>query len=209
MVNGDTKVDTQPAARAVPLSRYLLFFVIAAIGCATDLLTKTAVFQWRGMPGESPIWWIWDGLFGIETALNTGALFGLGQNRVLLFAAFSFVALAGILIWLAWAKAGHDLLLTIVLACVTGGILGNLNDRLGLWEPTSLNHEAPAAVWPEYAVRDWIRFSYGEHVWPNFNIADCLLVFGASMLVWHSFRAPKPTPASAPSSPPMSAIKGS
>jgi signal peptidase II len=210
MVDGQTKVENPPSAKAVPVSRYFLFVTIAIVGCAADLLTKSAIFRWRGMPGESPIWWIWDGIFGIETALNTGALFGIGQNKVLFFAAFSFLALAGILVWFSWAKAGRDLFLTIVLACVTGGILGNLNDRLGFWEPTSLSPEAgPMVIWPEHAVRDWIRLSYGEHVWPNFNVADCLLVVGASMLVWHSFRAPKTAPSSASRSTTMSAVKGS
>jgi len=192
MVNGETKVEDHSVATPVPASRYLLFVVIAVLGCGVDLMTKSVVFQWRGMPGESPIWWIWDDLFGIETALNTGALFGLGQNMVFIFAVFSVFALVGIVYWFAWAKAGRDLLLTVVLACVTGGILGNLNDRLGLWLPTSRYPEATQTViWPDHAVRDWIRLSYGEHVWPNFNIADCLLVFGATMLVCHSFRAPR------------------
>jgi lipoprotein signal peptidase len=40
-----------------------------------------------------------------------------------------------------------------------------------------------------FAVRDWIRFSYGSFVWPNFNIADSLLVCSAIYLVWYSFRS--------------------
>ena len=134
----------------------------------------------------------------------------MGQDKVLFFAVFSLIALVGVLYWFAMAKAGRDLLLTIVLACVTGGILGNLNDRLGLWEPTSLYPLAgQAAVWPEHAVRDWIRLSYRDHVWPNFNVADCLLVFGASMLVLHSFRSPKSAATAVPSPQAVSAVKGS
>ena len=69
---------------------------------------------------------------------------------------------------------------------VTGGILGNLYDRLGLWS---------TAADRVHAVRDWILISYGGydlpvlgHSWPNFNIADSLLVCGAGMLFWHAFR---------------------
>jgi signal peptidase II len=32
-------------------------------------------------------------------------------------------------------------------------------------------------------VRDWILLRYGNYTWPNFNIADSLLVCGAVMLL--------------------------
>jgi signal peptidase II len=116
----------------------------------------------------------------VETALNYGALFGMGQNMGWLFATLSVLALAGILYWLFVAKAARDWLLTIALAGVTAGILGNLYDRLGLWaNPTGS---------PIYAVRDWILFRYGQHTWPNFNIADSLLVCGAGLLIWHAWK---------------------
>ena len=198
----DTKDVGQSAGfQLVPASRFLIFAVVAGLGCYLDLLSKRLVFQWRGMPGELPIWWLWQEKIGIETSLNTGALFGLGQNKVLFFAIFSFIALFGILAWFALAGGGRDLFLTLVLACVTGGILGNLYDRLGLWEPSfavpenrQLAEEMARGGEFEYsrnAVRDWIRLSYGRFVWPNFNVADCLLVCGAVALVWHSFRTQK------------------
>jgi signal peptidase II len=140
-----------------------------------DLLTKHWIFQWRGGPQAGNIWWIWDGYVGIETAINTGALFGLGQGRVGLFAAFSVVAIVGILYWLFVSGAAQDLLLTIALGCVFGGVLGNLYDRLG--------------IWGHAGVRDWILLCYGDYTWPNFNIADSLLVCGAALLLWHGFRS--------------------
>ena len=76
--------------------------------------------------------WLWDNVFGLTTSLNEGALFGIGQGRVALFAALSIVALIGILYWLFVAGAAEDLLLTVALGPVTAGILGNLYDRLGL-----------------------------------------------------------------------------
>ena len=170
---------------------YATFACIAAAGCLLDLLTKRWVFQWRGLPGQQPVWWIWDGILGIETSLNTGALFGIGQNQVRWFAVLSFLALGGILYWFVRARAGQDRFLTVILGCVTGGILGNLYDRLGLW---TLGVEGLPRI---YAVRDWIRVSYGDLVWPNFNLADSLLVCGALLLVWHAFRSP-PSDASEP-----------
>lgn len=180
----------QVVADAVPKSRYVLFAMLAIGGCLADLISKSIAFRWQGMPGEKPIWWLWEGKIGVETSLNTGALFGLGQDKVLLFAAFSFVALIGIVLWFAFFGGGRDLLLTLILGCVTGGILGNLYDRLGLWEATFTDPTVAALYadeYPRYAVRDWIRLSYDRYVWPNFNIADCLLVVGAVALVWHSY----------------------
>jgi signal peptidase II len=177
-------VESSLRGHAVSSGHYLAFVLIAGLGCYLDLLTKRWVFQWRGLPGEKPIWWVWNGILGIETSLNQGALFGLGQGRVLLFAFLSVVALAGILYWFVWAGAARDRFLTLTLACVTGGILGNLYDRLGLW--TSAFDGLPRI----YAVRDWIRVSYRDFVWPNFNLADSLLVCGACLLVWHAFRTP-------------------
>ena len=56
----------------------------------------------------------------------------MGQGFWLLFAALSIAAAVGILVWLFAAGAARDWLLTVALAIVTIGILGNLYDRLGL-----------------------------------------------------------------------------
>ncbi len=162
---------------------FLQFAAVATVGCAADLVTKWAVFRWLGMPGHSRIWWIWEGYIGIETSLNEGALFGIGQGKVALFAGFSAVAVVGILFWLGPLGGAHDRFLRVTLGIISGGILGNLYDRLGLWQP-------PDATGPIYAVRDWIRLSVGHWVWPNFNLADAMLVCGAAALLWHAWQFP-------------------
>lgn len=176
MVNGSSLSD------AMPRSRHLIFWGLAVTGCALDLLTKHWIFQWRGMPGEKAEWWIWEPFVGIETALNPGALFGMGAGLGTGFALISLVAGVGILVWLFWFQAARDLLLTIALGCVSGGIGGNLYDRLGLWQVPGV----PGAFRNE--VRDWVLFRYGSCTWPNFNIADSLLVCGAGLLLWHGLR---------------------
>ncbi len=177
----NSKAADLPAAPPIPVSRYAVFFFIAVVGCAADLLTKHWVFQWRGMPSPANVWWLWEGYIGIETATNAGALFGMGQGRVLLFAVLSIAAALGILYWLLFAGAARDLFLTIAIACILGGILGNLYDRLGMWH-------CPWVVGGRlHEVRDWILFQYQDYKWPNFNIADCLLVCGAVSLVLHAF----------------------
>jgi signal peptidase II len=177
-----------------------VFASIAAIGCAVDLLSKHWVFRWRGLPRPGNEWWIWEPFFGIETALNTGALFGLGAGYAHWFAALSVLAFLGIVVWLFYFRAACDLMLTIALSSVTAGIFGNLYDRLGLWSSDRI----PAEV--RFAVRDWILLRYGDYTWPNFNIADCLLVCGAGMLVLHAFLQPKPREAAVASDSPDDAL---
>lgn len=169
---------------AIGGSRWLLYIVLAALGATLDLWTKTAIFAWRGLPGEQDVWWIVEGVFGIETAVNIGAVFGVGAGKGTFFAAFSIIAFVGILAWLFWFKAARSLWLTWALGLVTGGIIGNLYDRLGMWwQP---GYPEPWAS----GVRDWILFRIkdvpGFDPWPNFNIADTLLVVGACMLLYQS-----------------------
>lgn len=167
----------------MPANRYFIFAAIALIGCGIDLLTKHLVFQWLGEPDPKPLeppvtYWLVPEYFGFQTAVNTGAVFGLGQGLSAIFAAISVVAVAGIVIWLFCAKAARDMFLTIALGLVVGGILGNLYDRLGLWNSQFEQNR--------YAVRDWILMQIpGYRPWPNYNIADCLLVCGAALLAWH------------------------
>lgn len=162
--------------------RYALFFAIAILGCAADLLTKEWIFQWRGGPRPGNEWWLIEGYVGIETAVNLGALFGMGHGFSFLFAGLSIAAAIGVVAWVFYGKAVRDLWLTVALGCVMAGILGNLHDRLGLWR---LPGDPQTRI---YGVRDWILLRWGEHTWPNFNIADSLLVCGAMILFWHSFR---------------------
>lgn len=167
----------------MPWRRLVLFGVIASVGCALDLWTKSVIFRWPNGPGERGEWWLIENFVGIQKALNQGALWGVGQGQVNLFAGLSVLAAIAIVIWVARGRALYDLPLTIALGLVLGGILGNLYDRLGLW-----GGQTPAGQ-PLRAVRDWILFCYYDKTWPNFNIADCMLVCGAFLLAFHAFRA--------------------
>jgi signal peptidase II len=178
------------ATRAVPANRYAVFLLLAATGCALDLATKTWIFNELRGPRESPTWWLWEGVFGFQTSLNEGALFGMGQGRVVLFAGLSIVVVPCVLYWLFVVGAARDLLLTVALGLVTAGILGNLYDRLGLpglmWRDLWIVGGLHQVGDPVYAVRDWILVMIGNWPWPTFNIADSLLVCGAILLVWHA-----------------------
>jgi signal peptidase II len=167
-------------------ARIALFSAIAGGGLAVDLATKSWIFGELGLPG-GPTRWLIPGFFGLQTSLNQGALFGMGQGNVWLFAGLSIVAAIAIVYWLFVVGACRDLLLTIALASVMAGVLGNLYDRLGLWWTDA------AAGYPQHAVRDWILFQFRQWVWPNFNVADMLLVGGAGLLLLHAWFHPAPT----------------
>jgi signal peptidase II len=171
--------------------RFVIFLVLAVGGAGLDLWTKDHVFRWKGLPGEQEPHWILEPYVGIETAVNMGALFGLGQGMGWLFSILSILAAAGIVYWLFVLKASRSLWLTLAMGLVMGGIIGNLYDRLAI-------PDLPAPH--TGGVRDWILFRYRDYVWPNFNIADSVLVVGAFMLAIYSFRQ-EPSSATASAGP--------
>ena len=170
---------------AYPSSRILLYASLALIGVSLDLWTKSLAFGRLGIPSQTPPYWIIDGVFGFQTAVNIGAVFGLGAGKGTLFAGFSVIAGLGIILWLFHYGAAASRWLTWALGMITGGILGNLYDRLGMWWQTGYPEEWHSGV------RDFILFRIEGlplfDPWPNFNIADSLLVVGAGMLIVHSF----------------------
>lgn len=182
--------------KTIPRNRYLIFLAIAAVGCAVDLWTKHWAFERLGFPtpeNRHAIHLV-DDVFILETHLNEGALFGMGQGNASLFAVLSVAAAIGVVGWLFVAGAAEDLLLTCALGGVVGGIFGNLYDRLG-WHRLTWLHDGGrghAVGDPVYAVRDWMHFKIDAvgFDWPVFNIADSLLVCGAGLLLLHAFRHP-------------------
>jgi signal peptidase II len=190
-VSNGLGLDQNPSAFLSPFSVFniILFVLIAVSGVAADLVTKEIVFRKLGMPGEyrleeEPelfnVYWISPNILGFQTSLNQGALFGMGQGQVLALSILSGVFLLGIFGWLLHS-ARKNRLLTVTLGLIVAGILGNLYDRLGLHRLQWNNGE------PVYAVRDWILVMLGSYPWPNFNIADSMLVCGAVLLVLHTF----------------------
>ena len=178
-----------PSSRGWPL-----FGAVAVIATAADLITKATLFARLGMPGERPPIVIIPRVLTLETNLNEGALFGLGQGMGMLFATISCAALGGILYTVSRTAARREPWLLVALGLITGGILGNLYDRLGL--PRLQWHAPLGRVGePVFAVRDWIHFTLeGIIDWPIFNLADSWLVIGAGLLILLSFTA-KPTDA--------------
>jgi signal peptidase II len=174
---------------SVPVSRVVLFLAIAVSGCLLDLATKRWVFRRLGQPDDpqAHVAWLWPGRVGFQTSLNEGAIFGMGQGQVRIFATISLVAAVIIPLWLFCGKAAQDRTLCLALALVMAGIAGNLYDRLGLhglrWLDPSRRGE------PVYAVRDFVLVQWNDRWrWPNFNLADSMLLVGAGLLTLSALR---------------------
>lgn len=188
--------------KPIPTNRYVAFALIVTVGLFWDLYSKSVVFQDLGYPAYRPMergehelfphpagiegrsdrfldGWVG---FSLYTSFNEGALWGLGQGYTWLFALLSLAAAVGIVYWLFLHRAAVSLWLTVSLAFIMAGTLGNLYDRFALHGYTN-----PVEGEPVHAVRDFLLFTFGGWPWPVFNFADVFLVTGAAMLVVQSF----------------------
>jgi lipoprotein signal peptidase len=176
-----------------------LLWALVLFGTSLDQVTKYAVFRWLYNGGQVKDYVVVDGAFkllaqftadrdgssGVLARLRTwsapvlpkvnhGALFGLGQQYVtlanMIFAVVSVAAALAILYWSTRPSTARDPALCAALGLILAGTLGNLYDRLIF-----------------NGVRDFFYFHWIE--WPVFNVADCCLVTGASLLLLQAFFA--------------------
>jgi len=181
MIAGETGSSTaDPIRPTISVGRVVVFWTIALLGAAFDLGTKAYVFQWLGEPGMRAPFSVVPNILELQTNYNLGALWGFMRDvphSSLIFAVLSIIAAIGICVWLFWLRAAVDRGLTIALALIMAGALGNCYDRLMLGK-----------------VRDFVHF----HVDPVnfdcaiFNFADNMLVLGAVTLVLLALR-PEPS----------------
>lgn len=195
---GSKPADAKPNLAAKPAgensnaagplwNRAIVFFTLAVGGVWWDLFSKTSIFQELGVGAAARTAWETDWFdgwmtFKLQTTFNRGALWGLGQGWALAFAGLSVVAALGILFWLFVKGGARSWWLTVALALIMSGTLGNLYDRLAL-------HGYQDQDGKLHAVRDFLAFTFGSFHWPLFNFADVFLVTGAIMLVVQSLRA--------------------
>jgi signal peptidase II len=108
----------------------------------------------------------WGGEY--QPYVNTGALWGRGENKNLLFLLISLTAAVAIGAWSMRPTASRDLGLCVALGLILAGTLGNLYDRVVF-----------------AGVRDFLQWSY-LYLFPTFNLADSCLVCGAGLLLWQA-----------------------
>lgn len=172
-----------PAARGVPWTRWVVFWTIAVGGLAFDLATKSAIFAEVGPPGPLSYRSVIGDVVELRTSYNEGALWGFGgswEYASLVFALLSVAAVGFILYWLFVAGHARDWRLTIALALIMAGALGNCHDRLRYGKVRDFVHVHV----------DSIGFNF-----PIFNFADNFLVLGAAVLIWMAMRDAGPEPA--------------
>lgn len=113
-------------------------------------------------------------MFNFTLVYNEGAAFSFlsdaGGWQRWFFIGLSFVISIVLIVWLGKLKANQKLL-TIAIALILGGAVGNLIDR------SIYGH-----------VIDFIDIYYQQHHWPAFNIADSAISIGALLLIIDSFK---------------------
>jgi len=167
---------------SVGWKRIALFWTIALGGAAFDLATKSLVFSRVGQPGSPPVTLI-PNMLELHTSYNTGALWGLGRSiphSSLIFASLSVIAACAILYYLFVIGAAADRKLTIALALIMAGALGNCHDRIMLRQVRDFVHFHIDAIGFDCAI---------------FNFADNMLVIGALMIMFLAIRAEPVEPA--------------
>jgi signal peptidase II len=174
------------------VGRWAVFWCIAIGGTVFDLVTKALVFANVGEPG-APTKTIVPRILELHTSHNTGALWGFGSRipgSSMIFAGLSVLAAIVICYYLFVLGAATSRVLTIALALIMAGALGNCYDRLAFGY-----------------VRDFVHF----HVDPIgfdcaiFNFADNMLVIGAITLVVYALWPEKKPLAEQPIEPALGA----
>jgi signal peptidase II len=109
-------------------------------------------------------------LFRITHVENRGAAFGLFAEspaawKTTLLAVLSLLAMA-VIAYLLWKSDRVLNSTSIGLSLILGGAAGNFWDRI-----------------VHGRVVDFLHFYIGEHIWPDFNVADSAIVAGAILLM--------------------------
>jgi signal peptidase II len=140
---------------------------VVIIDRVTKMYIRSAFTSWEVTPVIS-------GFFNIVHTENPGAAFGIfadspSQWSSMLLVAVSLVVIAiiGVMLWRPRpAPVPAGTLVSVGLALVLGGALGNVWDRLF-----------------RGTVTDFLQFFFGSYEFPSFNAADSAITVGAALLL--------------------------
>jgi signal peptidase II len=142
----------------------LPWLILAIIIILADQFTKTLIVGYYKLGDSTPV----TSFFNIVRAHNTGAAFsflaGAGGWQRWFFTGIGAVAT----IFILWMLRSHHAqkLFAFALACILGGAIGNVVDRL-----------------VHGYVVDFLDFFYGSWHFPAFNVADSAISIGAACLI--------------------------
>ena len=146
------------------LSGMLPWLILAVIIILADQFTKTLILGYYKLGDSTPV----TSFFNIVRVHNSGAAFsflaGAGGWQRWFFTGIGAIAT----IFILWMLRSHHAqkLFAFALACILGGAIGNVIDRL----------------LHGYVV-DFLDFYYGAWHFPAFNIADSAITIGAISLI--------------------------
>lgn len=138
----------------------MLTLALSSVIVISDQITKYAIRS-SFFLGESKT--VLSSFFNLTYVRNTGAVWGAFQHQNEWLALISLAVLFLIVFFYYYLVSGQALC-SAAIGLITGGILGNLIDRIRLgW------------------VTDFLDFYWNESHWPAFNIADSAMCIGVCL----------------------------
>ena len=150
-----------------------LMLVIAALVVGLDRVTKLWIVA-HILPGHGIV--VIPKVFQLTHVLNTGAAFSMFEGSASpilvrnLLVGFSIIAVVVVLV-LIWKMGRSVSLMSVALALILGGAIGNLYDRIRYLH-----------------VVDFLEVHIVHYHWPDFNVADSAIVVGACLLLLEMLR---------------------
>ena len=140
--------------------------IVAVAIVIADQLTKWAIIEWVPLYDKIPL----NAFINLTHYKNSGAAFSFladagGWQRWFFTIVASAVSIV-IVVWLWRIRNEGQSVLSVALALVLGGAIGNLIDRI------LLGH-----------VTDFIQILFGGLAFPSFNVADAGISIGAVLLI--------------------------
>lgn len=148
--------------------RYIGYLLISCIVLGIDWWTKWIVKTEMTL-GQSIV--VIENFFHITSHRNRGAAFGILQNQRWFFIIITIVIVIGVLWYMFHTIYQRRKLLSIALAFVLGGAIGNFVDRVVSGE-----------------VVDFFDFYFAfiNYSFPIFNVADSAIVLGVGLILLDS-----------------------
>lgn len=152
-------------------------FLIALVVFVLDQVSKWAI------KAQLTAWdtiHVIPGFFNIVHAENRGVAFGFlsaasGPVRGIVLVGVAAAVLVYVTVLLWRGRTRENVVLTVALALVLGGAMGNLYDRL-----------------VRGTVTDFVEVYAGDHYFPAFNVADSAISIGGALLVLDMLRSRGP-----------------
>jgi len=160
------------AVRSARDMRWLMVVIAVAI-IVLDRVTKLWIVS-HIQSGHAIV--VIPNVFRLTHVLNSGAAFSMFESSpspVLvrnLLIGFSIAAVA-VVVALLWKTGRTVSVMSVALALILGGAIGNLYDRIRL----------------KYVV-DFLEVHIMHYHWPDFNVADSAIVVGACLLLLEMLR---------------------